>query len=812
MPRSLVVALLILGACAPVASAVVPGPPQSQRDPYEIFTIGDSFAAGEGAPDTDGQYNDDGDLTGAVEDWDNRITGSPADPGLKQDTTRCHRSGRTSPSAVARQLFADEFPDIVFNWKSVACSGASIVQTAKLDGSVPPRKGGILRGYDGAENLSKRGISSGQLSPEVFPPQLIQLNTILDGRPPGPTKRINALVMNLGGNDAGFAELIAKCYNILPAGDCHTDAEVATFLSAKLGLLNGRFNRLAASLNDAPATGSGDPGLDYRPADVFLTAGPNPLRATATTFCDRQPPGNYEENLIGAESEWLEANVLIPLNTRFQTEANQHGWNLVTSHVDKFFGHGLCAPDNWINTNLQALRKQGELDETENLPIAVSGGIGHPNRNGFAAIGSALYARMRPFIMDRYTPDAAPRVTTLSSATGFGVTVGDDNLTALRSGYWHRVKLRQLNADGTITNVTGADRLRELGYGTGSVDYVRTGRYFVTALACGPLSRDATKGCGPVSSELRVSTFVPARPVNLAVVGGDAPAAVMPTPGFSVSWEHADQFALHDTRRSVVRVRRKDNGSVVQTQTVEGRFTSTVIKGLATGVPYLVSVKACNDRDRCSSFTAELERQAQSGQEPFSGLFFELQRIELAIRGAPCSTTPVRFDPALGPETPGFEGPVQTFQPSCPEDLPIGRLALAREVLSARAGRPVKVELRWRHPSRWRSLHEVTVRLGSLATLRFDQDADRVTLARRSRAKGRSLPAGRAGRLAAGRVKVLLAKNAVKGSGPRGRSVRLRFRVVLPRSARPNVVLAIGASDDTGQVQGPVPGGLIRVR
>ncbi len=172
MSRSLIVALLILVACAPVASAVVPGPPQSQRDPYEIFTIGDSFASGEGAPDTDGQYNDDGDLTGAVEDWDNRITGSPADPGLKQDTTRCHRSGRTSTSAVARQLFADEFPDIVFNWKSVACGGASIVQTAKLDGNVPPDKGGVLRGYDGAENLSRRGIPSDQLSPDVFPPQL----------------------------------------------------------------------------------------------------------------------------------------------------------------------------------------------------------------------------------------------------------------------------------------------------------------------------------------------------------------------------------------------------------------------------------------------------------------------------------------------------------------------------------------------------------------------------------------------------------------------------------------------------------------
>lgn len=126
---------------------------------------------------------------------------------------------------------------------------------------------------------------------------------------------------------------------------------------------------------------------------------------------------------------------------------------------------------------------------------------------------------MRPFVIDRYTPDVAPGLTTplrfsrrSGPAAGFRATVSDANMTPLRSGYWHRVKVRQLNDDGTTTDVTGADGLRDLGYGTTSTSYSRTGRYFVNAMACGPLSRDATRGCGPISSERRVSTFIPVRP------------------------------------------------------------------------------------------------------------------------------------------------------------------------------------------------------------------------------------------------------------------------------------------------------------
>ena len=100
---------------------------------------------------------------------------------------------------MATTLLRNEFPDVDVRWTSVACGGASIVQTGKFGGDPPPNKGGILTPYDGAEKLGKRRISADSSVPKVYPPQITQINTAFNGR-------IDALLMNLGGNDAGFAE------------------------------------------------------------------------------------------------------------------------------------------------------------------------------------------------------------------------------------------------------------------------------------------------------------------------------------------------------------------------------------------------------------------------------------------------------------------------------------------------------------------------------------------------------------------------------------------------------------------------------
>src|SRR5689334_16193901 len=182
MRAAIVMALAFAAGAAPAQAAISAGP--SQRAPYEVFTIGDSYASGEGAPDVDGDYNDQGHVNGdAYEDWDTRFGGSPAIAGLNQDSTRCHRSGHTSTSAVAVANLQTLFPDLSIDWQSVACSGAAIVISGHIDDSQPPNKGGILRGYDGVDNLSGRGISSSSLSPAVYPSQISQLNTILNARP-----------------------------------------------------------------------------------------------------------------------------------------------------------------------------------------------------------------------------------------------------------------------------------------------------------------------------------------------------------------------------------------------------------------------------------------------------------------------------------------------------------------------------------------------------------------------------------------------------------------------------------------------------
>ncbi len=798
MTRILLAAVLLL-ALAPAAHAVIPSGPLV-RDAYDVWTIGDSYASGEGAPDVDGNYNDDGDVfEDQFEDWDTRFGGPPSTPGANQDSTRCHRSGHTSTSAVATARLRAAFPDVDVRWTSVACGGASIHETGKFGGDPLPNKGGILRPYDGAEKMGKRGIGADKLVPAVYPPQITQINTAFNGR-------VDALLMNLGGNDAGFAELIQQCLNIFVLGDCHTNADLNAFVTQKLGTLNSRFNRLALALEGNAQTG--DPELEQPPRDVFLTKAPMPLRPDGpTSLCNGTPPGGFEKDLKAVETQWLIDRVVNPLNARFATEASEHGWHIVDAHVEEFHGHAICtaAPENWINHNLQALRKQGELDETEGLPIAVSGGIAHPNRDGYAAIGAALFSRMLEPFVEHYTPDSAPATTTTSTATGFAVGVDDSALEPLASGYWHRIRVQRLNDNGAVVNLPNApDGLRELPYETNNANYALTGRFFVVARACGPLTRNGIRGCSPATAALPVSTFVPAKPVDLTADGRAPKGLFFPSPGITVKWKHANALSAHDTRRTIVRL---VSGRTVIERTVPGPFTSTRVTGLQDGRTYSITVRACNDGGRCSTTLGPVLETADQGASPLAqpGL---LQEIEIAVEGLPCLDTPVIFDPEL----PGVEDPTPTFQPSCPGEPSVGVLRLARRTITARAGRPAAVDLRWRHPARWRSLRDVSVqfvgRRGVLATLRFDQNTNRLTLLRRG--SRRSITAERRGRLKVGGINVRA--GAVQGSGPTGADVRLRFAVTLPRTAGPRVGISVGASDDTGREQPVVAAGQIRVR
>ena len=327
------------------------------------------------------------------------------------------------------------------------------------------------------------------------------------------------------------------------------------------------------------------------------------------------------------------------------------------------------------------------------------------------------------------------------------------------------------------------------------------------------MSRDGSVGCSPPTPETPVSTFVPATPLSLSLLSGVG-LGVPTTPSITVNWQYADALAVDDTRTIVVRLTRPGSGKVTlftTTKTIPGPASATVVDGLIDGQSYDVSVKACNDGGRCSDFTDAKSVTASTASQ-FSGLAgFQATLIAKSLPS--CSSNPVPFDPGTPTGAFGISDPFATFTPTCIGGLPVGRIALRHRLVTVRRGRPARIEISWRHPRRWRDLREVDVRLsdthGVRATLRFDNHDGRIALSRGTHKKSSALGRGRPRRdTARRRAHGRLARTALHGSGPRGRVATLTFSVSTPAS----LAIAVGATDESGVAQPPVPAGAIRVR
>ena len=94
----------------------------------------------------------------------------------------------------------------------------------------------------------------------------------------------------------------------------------------------------------------------------------------------------------------------VPLNQAMRDASDEHGWSFVDDHVDDFTGHAICQSDRWINTNNDALRKQGELAASDPILQDYSGGWVHPNARGYSQMGGALYRRLAARLVARFTP------------------------------------------------------------------------------------------------------------------------------------------------------------------------------------------------------------------------------------------------------------------------------------------------------------------------------------------------------------------------------------------------------------------------
>ncbi|GIE87098.1 SGNH/GDSL hydrolase family protein [Actinoplanes regularis] len=318
--------------CGDPADDPLPVDKPSRPGGYEplYVALGDSFGSGEGAPD-------------AMLPWTNE---------------KCHRSALSAPIRAAKRLAQhNQFAGNIL-YTSYACSGATLNQGPKLDGT--PRDGGILTGQ----------TSSGQ------PSQISQINARYGSR------KIDALSISIGGNDLSYADILKDC----SFGNC------VPWDSPTRKMFDWDAPRLQASLRDLITAIQGDANGNGRTlagnaSYVYLTAYPDLFNDANAVTCN-STGGAFVEGFTTAENGVMRG-YLQQLNTflaRAVTEANARPtaghkpvWKLIAA--PDFTRNGYCAATKrYINNLEMSLVAQQDASGTM-----------HPNAAGHQEWSNQLY-------------------------------------------------------------------------------------------------------------------------------------------------------------------------------------------------------------------------------------------------------------------------------------------------------------------------------------------------------------------------------------------------------------------------------------
>jgi lysophospholipase L1-like esterase len=560
-------------AVAPAAFAQAPKPV------FNVVALGDSFASGEGAPQIAGQHSAGGRVIGEPNVWDATV---PAGSAAFLDADDCHRSPKAGAPLAAARLAA-EFPEIDVRFRSFACSGASTGEGILGPYTFrTPDSGARLRG----EEVTK-------------PAQIRQARDAFGATP------IDAVVMNVGGNDVNFKKIVQRCFNITLVGRCDTGLRRQNTLDEfqpGFQTLNGRFDRVARAL---ASTGlQGEEELPAPARKVIFTAVPNLATGDGDQPCDGETTDAFVENLVRGESIFVRELIFEPLIGEFERAAGEHGWAFADGVIDGFAGHGICATDNFINTNIEAVTRQGEDSATSGLPlVAVSSGFAHPNYDGYEVYADAIYPELKAELRARFTP---PPVRPVPKALEAGAVVFGFQGQLAEFAVHHEIQL--LSTSGAalgppVASAPGETELRvPLPAGAGD-------RFLALARACGPLT--GGRACTPFSAPRPVSVVAPPPPTGLTLTPGrpDSPLVPGPEGALTAQWLHPTGDP--DVRRFVLTA-----GKVTLEADGPAR-RAAVFTGMQDRAPATVSVVACSDF--ACSLPATATGQAGTGKFPFKG-------------------------------------------------------------------------------------------------------------------------------------------------------------------------------------------------
>jgi len=786
---------LALGLAALAVPATALG--VDTRPRFVIGVLGDSYASGEGSPDVHGKHSALGDLVALeciqlpgqpkpcfTETWwspDSWFPGRDAvfpqqdDAGWQDAARRCHRSTKaTGPHAA--MLIADRFPDVRVEVLDFACGGSTISSSCALLPGVNPISltclplstepgGGPLLGWPGPEPPA--GASN-------LPPQLTALRDYARDT----NREIDAIVVNIGGNDGEFAELVTECLNIVnPIDDC-TDNPTLTRIREKLipdagappapdanEPMSERYRRLDAALR-------GPQFPQARPDELYLTALPNATRdappvdnpaGNPQDYCDgTQTADDIFNNATRSESQAIET-VLAGLNGAMARAAARHGWVFLPQIFDAWRDHGICAEGaSFIRTNDAGLRIQGD----EGIPLPhISAGIAHPNEAGFANSAGIVADVVEEQVRMRFR---APTLGLdgIEANTAFRISWSDPSPNHLAETKWEL----ELASPGSVQTFSSSGPGELDGFSAGSANsfgwrVARQGEFNVRVRGC----RTTLTGsyCGPFSNAIAVATRVPGTPLDLrrtsllaidSLLANPIRLAWSPGPNSTASTRyevHFGRFGGGCTSTTISSCTILGSGGVVNTTSTSARIS------LPESGEWAFRIRACSTAG-CSPFSGFLTATVSSGATPKS--------------------------------------PVGTF--------------VLRAPSRARAGRRARVDVAWTTPRSWTALDRIDIRLRAgarrLGTIRFSQD-DGVLWVIHGKRRSFGHP-DTEGRLDAGAFAVDLAHSSLVRFKEPSRRVSLRLAIVPSRSLRGRTItLAISARDDRGRRQAERLAGVVRI-
>ena len=333
----------------------------------DIFVVGlgDSFGSGEGNPDVPVRFSPERAVAYGKGEGKDDLVGYPARVGAwKQvgDDTFVEGNARWLDQACHRSLYsyqlraalalAVEDPHRAVTFAGFACSGAEVTW-------------GLFLRYKGNEwvpnppDLSQiSAAADAQCGPREAPPHdlpeayhirgaipELQGGLVLRKCPAGQARKIDLLLVSVGGNDIGFARLIANA--VL------SDQSLVRRLGGWFGQVHGNqesedlLDRLDERYKAMNRAVHGILHIPWEESDrVLLTAYPPfALLDDAGKMCPDGTAGMevFNEFAITQKTALSSSWLADKLDQVMEKSAAMHGWSYVDGHRKTFVGRGLCA-------------------------------------------------------------------------------------------------------------------------------------------------------------------------------------------------------------------------------------------------------------------------------------------------------------------------------------------------------------------------------------------------------------------------------------------------------------------------------------